>query len=275
MLLKFSILALVYHIGPNFANIRVSSSHASFNTRAHTNQSPPDKKTQEQLHLADTSSPLPENFLQEKTKKIKSPQVILRQPQENEDSNNKLSSRSSSDSPPLPTSIKYNMNNVMKESKLKVPVPPNNENYPSKETSKVNLTTQTTKIEDKQQQQQTKNFKLRAPKQEEKPKKTYKKKTTKKQNDIQTNNIKKYFSTTTETNKQQVETVQNENVTRTHVPNIEKENIRSMAAVIRSPITDDGVKSNLQISDQKSKETTFTSKQQLDSDYCGPNDLKI
>ena len=145
------------------------------------------------------------------------------------------------------------MKNVMKESKLKVPVPPNNENYPSKETSKVNLTTQTTKIEDKKQQQQTKNFKLRAPKQEEKPKKTYKKKTTKKQNDIQTNNIKKYFSTTTETNKQQVETVQNENVTRTHVPNIEKENIRSMAAVIRSPITDDGVKSNLQISDQNQR----------------------
>ena len=48
-----------------------------------------------------------------------------------------------------------------------------------------------------------------------------------------------------------------------------------MAAVIRSQITDYDVKSDFQISDQKSKETTFTSKQQLDSDYCGPNDLKI
>ena len=98
------------------------------------------------------------------------------------------------------------------------------------------------------------------------------KRTKVKQNNLtQTNNIRRYFSTTTKENKQHEETVQN--VTQTQVPNREKEGMGSTAAVTR--LTGDDVKSNFQVLIQETKETTFTSKQQLDSDYCGPNDLEI
>ena len=161
--------------------------------------------------------------------------------------------------------IKYNIKNIMKESKLKVPVTPNNMNHNNQETSKPKLTTPTTKNEFKKQQQQKKTPKS-------KQEKTYKSKTTKKQNNVpQTNNIRRYFSTTTKENKQHEETVQN--VTQTQVPNREKEGMGSTAAVTR--LTGDDVKSNFQVLIQETKETTFTSKQQLDSDYCGPNDLEI